>query len=295
MLGTGAFGLVYECVDSRTGGACAAKVEPEDAPVPQLAYEFEVLRELTEEAKLTGFPRAYWLQAWKGQLVMLMDLLGTSVQALREASPGEMLPLHWVQDVATQALMRLRDLHSRGFVHRDLKPENLMYGVGDTAATLFLIDFGLCKRVVDPDSGDHIPFRDDKGVTGTVRYASLFTHEGIQHSMRDDIESLGYVLVFLARGHLPWQRARGGTDGVRDLKRAIDIGGSLCAGLPAPFVFTITHARSLPYGAMPDYDALLRKWTEPGAMTRKRHGGDGEGSGSLVTVASLASRAGARK
>jgi serine/threonine protein kinase len=98
--------------------------------------------------------------------------------------------------------------------------------------TLFIIDFGFAKRVIDPDSGEHIPLRDKQRFIGTPRYASIHAHEGIQQSRRDDIEALGYMLVYLARGSLPWQTA-----GVRGKRQSNDVGGAggaplAAAGLP---------------------------------------------------------------
>jgi len=95
-------------------------------------------------------------------------------------------------------------LHNRGYIHRDLKPENILMGLDESASTLFLIDYGLAK-LWKQKNGEHIPIKEGKSLTGTARYASAFTHKGIEQSRRDDLEGAGYVLLYLLMGELPWQ------------------------------------------------------------------------------------------
>jgi serine/threonine protein kinase len=100
-------------------------------------------------------------------------------------------------------------VHSKNYIHRDIKPENFLLGLGKKSNTVYLIDFGLAKRYRDNKTHQHVPYKENKSLAGTARYASINAHLGIEQSRRDDLEGLGYALIYFLKGKLPWIGERG--------------------------------------------------------------------------------------
>lgn len=76
-------------------------------------------------------------------------------------------------------ISRIEYIHSKNFIHRDIKPDNFLMGLGKKGNLVYIIDFGLAKKYRDARTHQHIPYRENKNLTGTARYASINTHLGI--------------------------------------------------------------------------------------------------------------------
>jgi len=193
--------------------------------------------------------------------VMVMDLLGPSLEDLFNKC-NRRFSLKTVLQIADQMLERADTLHSRHLIHRDIKPANFVIGVNDSASNVFCVDFGLSKRYRHPKNLQHIPHRDGRSLTGTPRYASINNHLGIEQSRRDDLESIGYVLIYFLKGSLPWQglKAKNAQKKYRlilEKKQQVSI-AQLCQGCPSQFAEFLAYTRSLKFDAKPDIPYLRK-------------------------------------
>ncbi|EGR34257.1 hypothetical protein IMG5_018820, partial [Ichthyophthirius multifiliis] len=105
---------------------------------------------------------------------------------------------------AFQLIQIIKDIHDKGYLHRDIKLENIVVGVGKNRNKLYIIDFGTAKKYINSEN-QHIPFKQNLPFVGTYRYAPKSIHFGHEQGRKDDLQSIGYVLIYLLIGRLPWQ------------------------------------------------------------------------------------------
>ena len=255
-LGEGAFGEVYLGQAIENKEYVALKVEPRKIAKPILQNEAFTLFNLAGP----GIPAVKSFGKVKNYNILVEPLLGKSLFDIFAENHKEM-PMEDICLIAKQVIDRIQWVHSKYVVHRDIKPDNFLIGKKDPNV-IYLIDFGLSQKYRSATSGKHVRFGFTGKLTGTVRFASANALRGGEQSRRDDIESIGYMLVYFMKKRLPWQ----GVTGTRKMERYLKIykmkknttPEELCKGLPPEMTEYMIYAKKLEFEQEPNYNYLRK-------------------------------------
>ena len=255
-LGEGAFGEVYLGQSILTKEYVALKIEPRKIAKPILQNEAFTIFTLAGP----GIPAVKSFGKLKNYNVLVEPLLGKSLFDIFAENHKEM-PIEDICLIGQQIIDRIQWVHSKYIVHRDIKPDNFLVGREDPNI-IYLIDFGLSQQYRSTTTGKHIRFGFTGKLTGTVRFASANALRGGEQSRRDDIESIGYMMVYFMKKRLPWQ----GVTGTRKMERYLKIykmkkntsPEELCKGLPEEMTDYIRYAKQLEFEQEPNYNYLRK-------------------------------------
>jgi serine/threonine protein kinase len=129
---------------------------------------------------------------------MAIPLMGPSVERLHQLCDNK-FSLRTCAKLGIQMIEQIEICHRKGVLHRDIKPANFLINYSLPHTGVKLVDFGLSKRFRDAPCRTGVPR------VGSLRWMSKNTHKAIESSFSDDIYSIGYMIIYLFVGNLPWK------------------------------------------------------------------------------------------
>lgn len=260
-IGSGSFGEVYSA-KNKEGHSVAAKIENRNKP-PKLINEYKIYNYLYKRGLQKGIPKIYSILETPDYNMMFMQLLGPSLEDLFKKY-NKKLELPTVLNTAVQLINTMKNLHNNNYIHRDIKPSNFLIGLSKNKNQIYVLDFGLSKKYMH--NRIHIKNRKDRSLIGTSRYASTNMHRGYEPSRRDDLESLGHMLIYLLKGSLPWQglkkkKLNTQTKTIGEVKLSTSL-NDLCSNIPECFKEYLRYCRRLKFNERPNYKFLCELFTD---------------------------------
>jgi serine/threonine protein kinase len=207
-----------------------------------------------------------WFGCANGRRYMVTTLLGKSIAEYKAAEFPRGMPLNKVYLIGIRLMHVIQHIHSSFLVHGDIKPDNILFGpelssdLSDATDntnpnTLHIIDFGLSRAYMTKLHAHVLPSNTFQFI-GTPDYASIMCHNCQKPSRRDDMESIGYILLYLSTTRLPWAISES-FDEVREKKeqfRKTII--SIAPENQTPLIAYFSAIFALEYDSDPEYSKL---------------------------------------
>ena len=256
-IGSGNFGNIYSTIrlnDKSVFAMKTEKIKSERNILESEAYYLFILQGF-------GIPKLISYGHSKKYNILIETLLDKSLYNLFIGN-NEKTSITDVCLIGLQILDRLEWIHSKNIIHRDVKPDNFLIGINDPNI-IYIIDFGLCKKYRSSKTGKHILPKLTGKLTGNFRFCSPYVLKGKESSRRDDLISLGYVLIYLFKKELPWENLFKGLTNMRNLNysklvflKDTNGCGKLFENIPQELIEYFKYTQKLKFEQDPDYSYL---------------------------------------
>ncbi|CDF32188.1 unnamed protein product [Chondrus crispus] len=273
MIAQGSSSIVMGGVDMRHSNAVAIRYEPD--PVrkvclerDRIVYESRVLAD--NDIHKEHNPKVRYLGPALDGYVLIMDRLGPSLEDERP---------FWKHKVDHEAAMligctivgRLEALHRAGYVHGNIQPAHIVSDWKQLGG-YHLISFSTAWNFICPITGNFQTMQPRTEIVGTPRYASILSHQRHIVDRCSDLESLGYVMVEMMTGSLPWSNLPeklSATDHAKIvlLKRELATSKHV-QGLPPRMIEYLLALKKLSFNQVPNYE-LFSSFLDSHASPKK--------------------------
>ena len=257
-IGKGAFSSVFKAKQLINQKMVAMKVQKKINTYGNLEEEAYFLYELQN----IGIPKFFSYGHYRNYNILVEELLGKTIDELFKENKKTQPNFIRLKDmilVGIQIIDRIKYIHSKDILHLDIKPTNILVGNPDNSL-IYIIDFGFAKKYRSSRTGNHIKFSKSKYFNGNLLFSSLNTMRGVEPSRRDDLESIGYMLIYLYNQRLPWIHLKMKNEKelckkVFEIKTLISI-KMICENTPKEMIEFIKYVKLLKFDEKPNYNYL---------------------------------------
>ena len=255
VISEGIFGEIYLVKNEKDNKYYTMKAEKNDSNIKileQEGYNLFILKGL-------GIPQLVSYGKIKNYDILIQELLGKSLNELFIENNFQ-FSMNDICLISIQLIDRVEWVHSKTLIHRDIKPENFLLG-SNNPNIIYLTGFGLCTKYCSSKSGKHIMPGFRGTFSGTIKYSSANAQRGNQLSRRDDLESLGYTILYFMKGGLPWMNLNQNINEKEayiktySMKKFMPV-ERLCKGAPSEMQDYFRYIRQLKFKEEPNYDYL---------------------------------------
>lgn len=234
--------------------------------IESIRWEYKVYKTLESSKGMLRVPRPFYLGSILNYEAIVLELLGPSLLDIWHRCK-QRLSIRTLAQIGYQLVCLMKFFHDRGFVYQNIRPEHFLYGVSglDKWMWMYAVDLKWCKNYLEEKQGNmvHISSEQVSGPLhiGThIRFMSINAHRGIEQSRRDDLESIGYLLVYLFRGELPWMKLENIVDEQECHGRIAQCkeksAQSICQNMLPEFEQYLMTVKNLGFDQKPNYQML---------------------------------------
>lgn len=256
-IGSGSFGEVYLTKIKNNNLMVASKIEEKNNKKSKIFDEYKIYKRLYLKGLKNGIPKIYTIFTTPKFNILVMELLGDTLDNIYVKN-NKQFNLSTILKLSYDLIILIENIHNCGYIHRDIKPNNFMFGINENKEKLYILDFGLSKKYML--NNKHIEFKSNKSLVGTARYTSINVHNGFEPSRRDDLISIGYMLIYFINGSLPWQGLKK-LNLIGECKITTNI-TKLCKDIPLCYNEYLNYVTNLKFDERPNYNYIKNLFIE---------------------------------